>query len=78
MGTQGLFFPLVHTELSNGSEAAQVLLILQPFILPLCLSLFLSSELNLFGVVVGCPSVAEERILATGDAPWTEVREMLL
>lgn len=70
-----MFFPLALTESSCGSESAQVLLICQPSFLSVCLSLFLSSELSLFGAVVGCPSVVEEWVLATGDAPRTAVRD---
>lgn len=81
MGTQGLFFSLGQTEQDYGPESAQVLFICQPSFLCLCLSLFVGpggSELNLFGGGVGHPSVVKQWVLATGDARWPGVTEMLL
>ena len=79
MERQGLFFSLGQTEQDYGLESAQVLFICQPPFLCLCLSLFVGpggSELNLLGG--GHPSVVKHWVLATGDAPWTGVRGMLL
>lgn len=81
MGTRGLFFSSGQTEQDCGPESAQVLFICQPSFLCVRLSLFVGpggSELNLLGGGVGHPSVVKQWVLATGDAPWTGVTEMLL